>query len=152
MLLRTFLILGLALRGVSLLLSFHTQDRKWSFRCNPQRTTQQVRTPRFIDSLYAQNEGEKSGRLVSRLLSSHRKRTTAGDAPLEPSISSRGGITAWESMTVPELKTLLKSKNLKVSGTKKELLYRIESNKTIFADTARTKCYNRGGEPLLEGA
>ena len=73
----------------------------------------------------------KSGGLVSRLLSSAQKKRSAEDSAQELTVS-QDGRADWKSMTVPELKILLKSKKLKVSGTKQELLLRLEENESAY--------------------
>ena len=127
-------------------MSFNTQYGKYRCRRNNYsnrhypfiRNVPQVKTRRSVEPLYAQSEDKDSKRLLSRLLGAQKKRATASDAPLKQSVDNIVS-KEWESKTVPELKNLLRSKNLKVSGTKRELLRRIEENKLIFTDAAGIK-------------
>ena len=131
MLVQSFLVLGLGLLITACNALLHSDP---NIRQRSNFLNLGVKTPRALGPLYAEEGKEpKSRALVSRLLSSTRKKkaATASETAQQPgdSISSSdGNRRKWESMTVPELKSLLKSMKLKVSGTKKELLERLQES------------------------
>ena len=158
MLVQSFLVLGLGLllAACNALLRNNIRQRSNFLNLG-------VKTPRALGPLHAEEGKEpKSRALVSRLLSSTRKKKAAAacetaQQPGDSISSSDGNRREWESMTVPELKSLLKSMKLKVSGTKKELLERLQEShftSPIAVVDAEEKEMEeeQGGEDLLTSA